>query len=257
MDTIKRLVCLAFFCAFTQLVYGHGAAQTSIRLNVHETRAEVSVDVTMADLFQMAGREAAAKIESAPQDLREFALEYQGEVQQHFKLINDANTVLLPANAWARLPDFSADAVQNLGIDQQRIEVVLTYTFETAPASLAVLFDLGQDHHGEPVYADCILRQKDEMTMLPGKVGPGFPIQFSFIWDEPVQSIHELSDLKQASIDWRNRPVVSYLQDDGEQVVWTVMGPLSAWGESAADLSRLSDRKLAEVLSAGFVLRNA
>lgn len=257
MDTLKGLVYVALFCVYAQVVHGHGAAQTSIRLNVYESRAEVRVDVTMPDLMKMVGSGVVSQVESTAHDLREFALEYQGEVQKHFKLIDDTNVVLLPVTAWAQLPDFSAESVQNLGIDQQRIEVVLTYAFDTPPATLAVVFELGQDHHGEPAYADCILRQNDEMTMLPEKVGPGFPIQFSFVWDEPVQAINELSDLEQASIGWQNRPVVSYLQAKGDEVIWTVVGPLSAWGESADDLSRMSDRRLAEVMAEGFTMQSA
>ncbi|MDQ8194402.1 hypothetical protein QEH59_08190 [Coraliomargarita sp. SDUM461004] len=254
MDTIKRLVCIACFCVFAQQLFAHGPAQTSVRMDVYEDRAEVRVDVTMPDLMKMAGDALAAEIESAPRNLREFAIEYQGEVQKHFKLIDDSNEVLLPTNVWAQLPNFSDQSVQNLGIDQQRIEVVLAYALDTPPASLAVMFDIGQDHHGEPAYADCILRQRGEMIMLPAKVGPGFPIQFAFVWDEPLQPIHKLSSLEQASIGWENRPVVSYLQQDGARVRWSVIGPLSAWGESAYDYSRMSDHKLAQVLAAGFAI---
>ncbi|MGZ0656649.1 hypothetical protein ACWPKS_13680 [Coraliomargarita sp. W4R72] len=257
MDTFKRLVYLALFCVLPAVVHAHGPAQTSIRLNVYESRMEVRIEVTMPDLIKMAGGEISSTIASAPAELRQFALEYQGEVQQHFKLIDDTNQVLIPTSAWAQLPDFESKSIQNLGIDQQRIEVVLGYDFNAAPESIAVVFDLGQDHHGEPAYADCILRQNDEMTMLPEKVGPGFPMQYRFIWDEPTQPIHGLSSLQQASIGWQNRPVVSYLHDDGAHVVWTVMGPFSAWGEFAADLSRMSDRKLAQTMAEGFIIQSA
>jgi hypothetical protein len=257
MDTLNRLIVFALFCVCAQAAFGHGSAQTSVRLNVDTTGAEVRVELTMPDLMKMVGGGLSAQIESAPEDLRDFALEYQGEVQKHIKLVDATNQILSPTSAWAQLPDFSAASVRNLGLEQQRIEVVLAYHFDRPPETLAVFFDLGQDHHGTPVYADCILRQQGEMTMLPAKLGPGFPLQFTFVWDEPIQPISELSDLQQASLGWRNRPVVSYLQADGERVTWTVMGPLSAWGEFAVDLSRMSDRQLAATLAERFVVRSA
>jgi hypothetical protein len=242
--------------ALASAAHGHGAAQTSIRLNVYETHMEAYLDVTIVDLVKMAGGDIANIFETASDGLRQFAVEYQGEVQKHFKLIDGVNQILIPSTAWAEIPDFKDKSVQNLGIDQQRIEVVFGYVFETPPESIAVVFELGEDHHGDPVYADVVLRQGGEMTMLPEKVGPGFSLQFEFVWDEPVQPIHTLSDLSQAGIKWQNRPVLSYLHADEMQVTWAVVAPLSAWGERAFDLSQMPSDLLAETLSEGFALRS-
>ncbi|MDQ8207763.1 hypothetical protein QEH52_09595 [Coraliomargarita sp. SDUM461003] len=257
MDTFFRLFLVACCSVVAPWVHGHGAAQTSIRLNVYEAQLEVRIEVTMPDLIKMVGQELSSEMATAPEALRQFAFEYQGEVQKHFKLVDADNRVLLPSSAWAQLPDFDSSAVQNLGLEQQRIEVVLGYLFESPPQSLAVVFDLGQDHHGAPVYADCILRQNDEMTVLPAKVGPGFSIQYAFVWDEPVQGIHAMSNLDAASIGWEYRPVVSYLYDEGSRVKWSVVAPLSAWGEYAYDLSRMPRHVLADTIAAQFQLSAA
>lgn len=210
------------------IVHGHGRVESSIKADIGAGAGEIRIQSTVEELLEMEAIPIGEFLGMGGEERESWVKEAQKSLAKGFTLFSGSWEKLEPKESILEDVELESGINEFRGIEQKLVGLSLKYTFEKPPERLIFWQSNVTGSSDYPFYSSFTLRREGQMVMLPAEIGPGFPISYTFNWDEAPVNIATVSNLREVSCGPANRFTNGYLEIEKNRVSWRLSMPILA-----------------------------